>query len=114
MAQQSETKFAYELRSILKNAPTASGVYTLESPSGCVYVGEAEDICANLLVHLHDDNPCLDQKDPRQFTFEAVPPGARLVRQAELVRALHPVCHRREGLPECEGCSLAKKAARDN
>lgn len=114
MALQSATKFAYDLRSILANAPTSSGVYALYSPSGCLYVGEAEDICANLLVHYHDDNPCLDRKDPRQFDFEVVPPEAREARQAELVVALHPACHQPWDSAECEDCSLARKAARDN
>ena len=114
MAQQSATMFAYELRSILANAPTTSGVYALYASSGCVYVGEAEDICANLLVHLHDDNPCLDRKDPRQFVFEVVPPEAREARQTELVRALRPACHHSGDSTECEDCSLARKAARDN
>jgi hypothetical protein len=53
-------RLAYNLRSILKDVPAGSGVYALHSQTGCVYVGEGEDICANLLEHLHDDNPCLD------------------------------------------------------
>lgn len=102
-------RVAYNLRSILERVPSASGIYALHSQTGCVYVGEGEDICADLLVHLHDANPCLDLKDLIYLTFESVPPESRRARQTKLVMELHPSCLRREEYPECQGCSLAKK-----
>lgn len=101
-------RLAYNLRSILKDVPAGSGVYALHSQTGCVYVGEGEDICANLLEHLHDDNPCLDLQDVIYLTFERVPSESREARQTELAMALHPSCLRREEYPECQGCSLAR------
>jgi hypothetical protein len=106
--------FAYNERSILKNVPATSGVYALHSQMGCVYVGGAEDIRSNLLVHVRDDNPCLDLQDPIYFTFDLVAPEARETRQTELARKLHPACLRREDYPECQGCSLTRKRTKDN
>ena len=107
-------RFAYALRSILKNVPAGSGVYALHAQWGCVYVGEAEDIRPNLLAHIRDDNPCLDRQDPIYFTFEAVLPEARRGRWTDLVMKHHPACLKREDYPECQGCSLAGRMPKDN
>ncbi len=104
--------FPFGSRSILKNVPATSGVYALHSQWSCIYVGDAEDLCANLLLHVQDDNPCLDRLELLYFDFEIVPPEAREARWTELVLKLHPTCLGREDYPECKGCSLARRLAR--
>ncbi|HSB69994.1 MAG TPA: hypothetical protein VLT62_11730 [Candidatus Methylomirabilis sp.] len=100
MSPQPPGAFKYDLQSITKNAPPASGVYTLFSPSKCLYVGESGDICASLLETFFEDNPSLNDQHPTHFIFELIPPESRVARQADRIRELGPVCNARVGSPE--------------
>ena len=93
MSPQVPGAFKYDLQSITKNAPPVSGVYTLFSPSECLYVGESDDICASLLETFFGENPSLNGHYPTQFTFELVSPNSRVARQADRIRELGPVCN---------------------
>jgi hypothetical protein len=106
--RQTPGKFAYTLETITQNAPVMSGVYMLFSRMVCVYVGASDDICASLLEHYFEDNPCLNDKEITHFTVEVVSPAARSGRQADCIRDLRPVCHLLVGTPGCGHCRFAQ------
>lgn len=81
--------------SILKNAPSCSGVYALSNPREYVFIGEADDIRARLLEHLAETGTALTSRKPTGFTFEICTPANRSSRQAELIRELTPYCNPR-------------------
>jgi hypothetical protein len=45
--------FTYDRITITRHVPAKSGVYAVFGFEVCVYVGESDDICANLLEHYH-------------------------------------------------------------
>ena len=100
MSPQVPGAFKYDLQSITKNAPPVSGVYTLFSPSECLYVGESDDICASLLETFFGENPSLNGHYPTQFTYDLVSPTSRVARQADRIRELGPVCNLGAGSKE--------------
>ena len=92
--------FRYDLQSITRNAPPASGVYALFSSSECLYVGDSGDICASLLETFFEDTPSLNGQHPTHFIIELIPPESRVARRADRIRELGPVCNLRVGSPE--------------
>jgi excinuclease UvrABC nuclease subunit len=86
---------SFTANSILKNAPSCSGVYALSNPQEYVFIGEADDIRARLLQHLTETGTALTARNPTGFTFEICSPADRCSRQAELVREFAPYCNSR-------------------
>lgn len=105
---QSPLGFPYDPKTIAWNAPTASGVFCIFAFGLCVYVGESDDIQADLLDIYHGDRSCLKEMHLTHFTFEAVPPEARAARRRALIRASRPCCNLRTGGPDCRLCRLGQ------
>ena len=80
--------------SILKNAPSCSGVYALSNQREYVFIGDADDIRARLMEHLVETGTVLRGRNPTGFSFEICPPADRCSRRAALVRELAPYCSR--------------------
>ncbi len=111
MIQQATGKLSYTLETITVNAPVVSGVYTLFSRGECLYVGESDDICASLLLHYYEDNPCLNDKEITHFTFDLVPSNARKALLIDRIRQLGPTCTPRAGSPRCPHCHSGQRPA---
>jgi hypothetical protein len=88
---------AFTAISVEKNAPSASGVYGLSNAREWIYVGQCDNIKAQLLAHLHETNTFLAEQSPTGFTYELCAHGDRTARQNRLVLELKPVCNRRFG-----------------
>lgn len=86
---------SFTVISVLKNAPSCSGVYALSNAREYVFIGEAGDIRARLLEHLSERGSALMARNPTGFTFEICSPADRCSRHAVLVRELAPYCNRR-------------------
>ncbi len=84
-------RFAYEVLSILQHAPMQSGIFITMTHDECVYVGEADNICGQLLLHLESDSETMFRYRPTHFAFELVAPQGRAARQQELIQDLRPV-----------------------
>ena len=91
-AENRYSKFKLERESILRHAPATSGVYGLFNVFW-IYVGEANDIRAQLLEDLEGDNRlCFGRYRPSGFAFERVAPELRERRRSELIDELEPLC----------------------
>jgi len=78
------------MSSVNKNAPAASGVYGLSNSAQWLYVGETDNIHAELRRHLEYPEGFLREYRPSGFTFELSPQESRLERQGQLVAELEP------------------------
>jgi hypothetical protein len=83
--------------SICLNAPEQSGIYALYHRATWLYIGETENIRAQLLQHLDGDDICVAVYPALTFSFVLAPATARAWRQDELVREFHPVCNPKLG-----------------
>jgi hypothetical protein len=83
---------SFTVVSIQKNAPEFSGVYGLSNAREWLFVGETDNIQANLLEHYRENGTVLKNLMPTGFTFELCSSTERLLRQKALVRELHPRC----------------------
>ncbi len=92
-AENRYSKFLFQLESILRNAPEASGVYGLFS-AFWIYIGAAENIQARILKHLEGDDPCIVRYRPSGFAFELAAPRDRHHRRMFLMKELQPLCNR--------------------
>jgi hypothetical protein len=92
-AENRYSKFLFQLESILRNAPEASGVYGLFS-AFWIYIGAAENIQARILKHLEGDDPCIVRYRPSGFAFELAAPRDRHHRRMFLTKELQPLCNR--------------------
>ena len=88
---------SFTVPSVRKNAPELSGVYGLSNAREWLFVGQGNNIRANLLEHLKEVGTVLTAQNPTGFTFELCLPGERISRQDALVRELEPRCNRRIG-----------------
>jgi hypothetical protein len=91
-AENRYSKFLFQLESILRNAPEASGVYGLFS-AFWIYIGAAENIQARILKHLEGDDPCIVRYRPSGFAFELAAPRDRHHRRMCLMKELQPLCN---------------------
>lgn len=82
---------------ILKDSPSASGVYAIFNPQKWIYVGEGKDIQARLVAHFNGDNACITKEKPTGFQFEYSPSDKRVARQDQLILQLGPACNQRLG-----------------
>jgi hypothetical protein len=84
---------AFTESSILKNAPTTSGVYGLSNARSWIFVGESDNLQVRLLAHLRGADAALAQT-PTGFTYELSRAPDRLGRVSRLVLELDPVHNR--------------------
>lgn len=90
---------SFTMISVGKNAPAASGVYGLSNAHQWIYVGEAANIQAELIKHLHYPGAFLREHTPSGFTYELSSPEQRIERQNQLVFELAPIGNRLVGQP---------------
>ena len=83
----------YEMASIVRHTPTASGVYAILSLGRWLYVGESGSLRGGLSLQFSGGNPCLSGRDPTHFMYELVPDGDRAARRRELIFEFQPVCN---------------------
>lgn len=81
---------SFKASAIRREAPASSGVYGLSNARQWIYVGETDDIQAQLLQHLEETNPFLNDGRPTGFNFEICSPGRRAARQRQLILELDP------------------------
>ena len=86
---------SFTVQSVRKNAPELSGVYGLSNAREWLFVGQGNNIRAQLLEHLNEVDTALMAQKPKGFAFELchLPNSSR--RQDALVRELEPRCNRR-------------------
>ena len=75
------------------NAPIRSGVYALHHGTRWIYVGEASDILAQLIQHLHGDGVGITMFSGLTFSYELLSEVTRARRQAELIQYFRPICN---------------------
>ena len=86
--------YTFSRVSIGLNAPQQSGVYVLHSSRKTwVYVGESDNIRAQLIELLSGGNACLTIFSNLMFSYEIVPAATRAWRQGDLVKELQPICN---------------------
>jgi hypothetical protein len=85
--------YPFSRASILLNAPEQSGVYVLQADTQWIYVGETENILAQLVAHLDGDNLCIAMHPTPTFSYELVPSVIRKWRRDDLVREYRPICN---------------------
>jgi hypothetical protein len=90
---RNSTSYTFSQIYVILNAPPESGVYALYNKALWVYVGESENIRAQLLQHLNGNSACLTIHPNLSFSFELIPEATRAWRQDELVRELRPICN---------------------
>ncbi len=99
MAWKGSNHFGFNEAWVRIYAPAGSGVYALFAQQRWLYIGEAEDIRAQLLRHLAGENPCIVQQAPTHFAFQSVPASDRVARQGELIAEYQPACNE-QAVPE--------------
>lgn len=85
---------SFTVPSIREHAPALSGVYGISNAGEWIYIGEADDIQAALLLHLQESNTALLKRHPTGFVFEVCGRTKRRDRQDRLVREYEPACNR--------------------
>ena len=89
------TAKSFTVPSVRKNAPELSGVYGLSNAREWLFVGQGNNIRAQLMEHLNEVDTALMAQNPKGFAFELCPPSELIRRQDALVRELEPRCNRR-------------------
>lgn len=75
-------------------APAASGVYGISNAEEWIYIGETDDLQAELLAHLRDVRASLMRRQPTGFVYELCELARRPSRQDRLVMEFNPTCNR--------------------
>ena len=91
-AETRYSRYLFQRESILKNAPESSGIYGLFN-AFWIYIGEADNLRAQLLKRLGGDDPSIVRFQPSGFAFELVSPGNRRPRYEQLIKELQPLCN---------------------
>jgi len=97
MLWRNPPSYPFDTSSVRLNAPQEAGIYALRSPTRWVYVGESDNIRAQLIQHLNGDNACITVHPSLTFSYELVPDAIRAWRQDELVSEFRPICNPRPG-----------------
>ena len=108
MAQQASDRLLYTLDTITQKVPPTSGTYEVFSRAECMYVGESDDVCAELLAMYYEDRPCLNERDFTHFLFTVAPPDLREAHRIDRIRELAPLCNLRKGSEQCGQCRLGQ------
>jgi hypothetical protein len=85
------SRYRWSWESINHYAPEAPGIYGLYKALW-IYIGQANNLRAQMLGHLYGENPCIAHYQPSGFTFELVSPEDHRRRLEELIRQLEPLC----------------------
>jgi hypothetical protein len=91
--------YIFSEESILKRAPSASGVYGLYNIRHQILIAEAADIRDALLRHKSERHFHLARFQPTGFTFEKCPGAIRELRAAELIAEYRPVLNNASNVP---------------
>ena len=83
----------YDKASIVRNAPTNSGVYVILSGKRWLYVGESGSIRGSLSLQFSGVNPSIMASEPTHFMYELVPDADHATRRRELILEFQPKCH---------------------
>lgn len=83
--------YPYNEETIKAKAPETSGIYGLYNIQKWVYIGEADNIREQLLVHKRNANSEICLQGPTAFTFEPCPAERRAKRREELIAEWKPV-----------------------
>ena len=83
---------SYTKASILNLKPDQNGVYGIFRGDRAVYVGSG-DIRDRMLAHIDEDNPCITQNTPNQWTSFLVS-GDPTGREGELIQEYSPICNK--------------------
>jgi excinuclease UvrABC nuclease subunit len=83
----------YEEGSIIRHAPTTSGVYVVPSLGRWLYVGESGSLRGGLSFQFSGANSRLVGHHPTHFMYELVPDVERAARRRELILEFQPVCN---------------------
>jgi hypothetical protein len=75
-------------------APSASGVYGISNAQQWIYIGQTDNIHAELIAHLQEGAGPVGQHQPTGFVFEICDRAARPTRQDRLVSEYSPVVSR--------------------
>ena len=86
--------YQWSWESINRYAPEAPGIYGLYNALW-IYIGQTNNLRAQILGHLYGDNPCITHYQPSGFAFELVSPRDHRRRSEELIRQLEPLCRGR-------------------
>ena len=97
MPWRNPASFPFDRASVMLNAPQESGVYALRTRTTWVYIGESNDVLAQLVQHLTGDNACITIFPDLTFSFELVHPVVRPWRLHDVVKEFRPVCSSRAG-----------------
>lgn len=84
----------FEMASILRHTPTASGVYAVLSSGRWLYVGESGSLRGGLSLQCAGAHTCLAVHHPTHFMYELVADADRAARRRELILEFQPVCNR--------------------
>jgi hypothetical protein len=85
---------SFTVVSIQNNAPESSGVYGLSNAREWLFIGESDNIRADVLECQREIGTTLKAQTPTGFTFELCSPTERSARQKTLIRELKPRCNR--------------------
>jgi excinuclease UvrABC nuclease subunit len=91
------TSYEFSRMSVVRNAPEQSGIYALYHRATWVYIGETENIRAQLLQHLDGDDTRITVYPALSFSYVLAPAATRAWRYEELIREYHPVCNPKVG-----------------
>lgn len=83
----------FELSSIVRQTPTASGVYVVLSLGRWLYVGESGSLRGGLSLLCSGANSRFAEHHPTHFMYELVPDADRAARRRELIHEFRPVCN---------------------
>ena len=81
---------AFKAAAVLREAPPRSGVYGLSNALGWIYVGETDNIQAQLLAHLEEPHAFAANGAPTGFSFELASPNERVARQRQIILEFDP------------------------
>ena len=83
----------YEMASIVRHTPTASGVYVVLSLGRWLYVGESGSLRGGLSLQFSGTNSRVAGHHPTHFMYELVADADRAARRRELILEFQPVCN---------------------
>lgn len=92
MANQDRETYPFTFEAVREKAPSASGVYRIQTAQRWVYIGESDDIRQRLFQHLNEPGSFMHRFGPLSFSFELAPAADRKHLREALTAALQPAC----------------------
>ena len=69
MPWRNAISYPFDIASVVRSAPSESGVYALRNEKTWIYIGESKDILAQLVQHLRRDSECVQRFPKLTFTY---------------------------------------------